>query len=256
LAQAPAPTNTTDFVPADDVPGVFQKGDPNNPAVFVTPPPIGGQYHDYLVIGPNDVNTLPQNEVAVFFQNGVPVFVQNLPAPFKGNPDPKAPQNSNCLDGKETGAEICDFGLNKCCDVKSFCSKFLPIGNPCTAPGNIPQTVANRRCFTDSCQAVAGSTNGATTCVRTLKSAVVRSTKKPNIAVNYTQCYKVGQVRRSEKRLNTRGLSKRRKAQLRKRLNRLKRQKPKNLDANSVYCDGNGLCPCSNQGCPSTIVAQ
>jgi len=241
-------TNTTDFVPPADeeVPAIFQKGAPGNPEVFVTPPPKGAIYHDYLVIDEQDIGSLPQNQIAVFFTNGGPVFRQNLPNPYPGNPDKKTPQGSNCHDAKETGAEVCDYGLNSCCDTKAFCGKFLPVGNPCIAPGTaIVQSLNNRKCFTDTCQAVAGATQGNTTCVRTFAAPVTPIPKNPKKAT-FTACFTAA-ASRASKRLNKRGASKRRK-------HRRKVKKFKNLNPNAVYCDGTGHCNCESKGCSQTPI--
>jgi len=295
FAQVPAPTNTTDFVPSN-VGGnpqfAVQAAQRVAPPPAGTPPPpppaVGSQYNNALVIADNSpasLATLKQNQVGVYFVNGQPKYVQNVPQPgFVGEGTLKAPQNSDCFNGKVEdssvgGTEICDYGRNTCCDVSSKCSKWLVKDDPCKASDtSIPKTEANLHCYMDSCQPVNDGT-GAMECVRGLRPAgtlvnlpincdrasYVGKKKrfpfkkcrqnplplqKQKTLVNFTICFKKATT---TSRLAVRG-GQRRKAQRRGRKKGDNIKNNKRDSSNVIYCDGKGFCPCAASGCSQTVV--
>lgn len=261
-AQAPVATNTTDAPPKQQggvaVPVAGRKNVAGKD-VFVTPP--NATYNSLPVIADKGaIAGLPQNQIAVYFTNGEAKYVQNVPQPYAQGPEIKIAQNSNCFDGVETGDEVCDYGLNTCCDVNNFCHSYLKVGNSCNGGNAIIKTAANLKCFDDAC---AASGKGAeTTCKRTNKPVDGFVTPKRTAkrgrgkrAFRARRAQKTGTVcyppelASTSRRLEVRGNARKR---FRSKRTGNRKHSNKRNQPTKFYCDGTGKCPCT--GCPTTAV--
>jgi len=267
-AQAPVgPTNTTQ---ANNVP--VNENDPRNtpkvrkgPAgapLFITPPPVGSFYEGVQVVAnKDDIKNLPQNQIGVYFTNGQAYYDQNVPQPYAGGADVLS-STQRCGDGVVNGTEVCDIALNICCDVQSNCNKWVEIDSPCNAnsiSGVIPRTLANLKCFKDSCQI---DPNAATQrlCVREKYPALLtngKGNKKGLIKIlNGTACY--GETNSDPPTIASVRLETRRRKNNPSKKNRRKNKKAKKnkkriaFVLNNAFCDGTGLCKCTT--CPTTVI--